>query len=109
MKKPIKFLSFIVMFSLIICIIYTVAAVVFQYKTSTEISPTVSESVYKVFGTEIAAAALITITKKIVGYIDTKSRVQLMKDNDVEPRPQDFNPESQSGYDYYGGDGEYNY
>ena len=73
-------------------------------RTGEELSPTLTENWYKVFGIEIAGTTIIAVTKKITAMDKIKEKIQLKKDNNVEVTNQDFK-ESNSYDDTFYDDG----
>lgn len=88
--KKIKFLSLMVILSLLLCVLYGIIAVIFQYKTGGELSPTLTENWYKVFGVEIAGTTIIYIVKRISNYLEIKDKIKLKKENGIEITEDDF-------------------
>ena len=105
MKKP-KFTSVMVIASLLLCAVYGAVAIWFQYHSGEELSPTLTENWFKVFGIEIAGTTVIAITKKITSMEKIKEKIQLKKDNSIEITPKDFTENSDCSYDgdYYDSD-----
>ena len=97
MKKP-KFLSIMVIFSLLLCIIYGVVAVVFQWITGTEISPTLTERWFQVFGIEIAGTTLIYIVKRVTSIWRIQDRIKLKKEEGFKLKESDFDLHDTSDY-----------
>ncbi len=60
-RFPLKFNKIIVLLSIAAIITYTTAAVLLQYHTMTELSPTLTTCVYAFFGTELIGLAGIKI------------------------------------------------
>lgn len=89
MEKP-KFISVMVVASLILCVLYGIVATIFQYKTGGELSPTLTENWYKVFGVEIAGTTIIYIVKRISKYLEIKDKIKLKKENGIEITEDDF-------------------
>lgn len=102
-KKP-NFLSVMVILSLLACMIYGVVAILFQYFTGDELSPTLTENWYLVFGVEIAGTTLIYITKRITSIWRVEDKLKLKKEYEIEITDRDFN--SNSEYYEYGYDGD---
>lgn len=89
---------------MILCVLYGVIAVAFQAITGLELSPTLTDKWYLVFGTELAAAAFIQITKLCTNKIKLKNKIEYMKENDIKLEREDFaESKEDDGYysDYY--------
>lgn len=89
MKKP-KFITIMVIFSLLLCVIYGAIAIYFQYRTGEEISPTLTERWYQVFGIEIAGTTIIYIVKRISKILEIKDKINLKKEHGFDPKESDF-------------------
>ena len=89
MKKP-KFLSIMVLFSLLLCVVYGVIAILFQRETGEELSPTLTEKWYEVFGVEIAGTTLIYIVKRITSIWRVQDRIEMKKKEGFELKESDF-------------------
>lgn len=99
MKNKPKFTSIMVIASLLLCAIYGAVAIWFQLRMGEEISPTLTENWFRVFGIEIAGTTIIAVTKKITAMDKIKEKLQLKKDNNIEITDKDFK-ESDSYSDY---------
>lgn len=88
--KKIKFLSLMVILSLLLCVLYGIVAIIFQYETGGELSPTLTENWYKVFGIEIAGTTIIYIVKRVSKYLEIKDKIKLKKENGIEITKEDF-------------------
>lgn len=106
MKKP-KFVSVMVIFSLLLCVIYGVAAIGFQYFTGEELSPTLTENWFQVFGIEIAGTTIIYIVKRISKILETKDRIDLKKEHNLKITEKDFPNQSSDLTDYDSDDPTY--
>lgn len=67
-KKKKKVSNIMLAVSVIVILIYTIAAFVLQYHIGVEISPTLTTSVYAFFGGELLMIAGIRVSKIITGY-----------------------------------------
>ena len=67
-KKKRKVSNTMLTISVIIILIYTVAAFILQYRIGVEISPTLTTSVYAFFGGELLFVTGIKISKVVTGY-----------------------------------------
>lgn len=106
MKKP-KFISIMVILSLLLCVIYGGAAVLFQYYTGEELSPTLTENWFQVFGIEIAGTTIIYIVKRISKILETKDRIDLKKEHNLEITEKDFPSSSSDSVDFVTDDPTY--
>lgn len=95
-----KFLSSVVIVSLVLCVIYGITAVFFQAVTGEELSPTLTDKWFTVFGIELLATAIIQITKTIVTNLKMRNKIEYMKQNGLNPKHSDFNSSEDSGYYY---------
>ena len=102
MKGKIKFTSIMVVISLLLCVVYGAVAVAYQYTTGQEISPTLTDKWFQVFGIEIAGTVAIYITKRITSIDKLKDKITLKKELGLEVTEKDF--DQNNGYDYYSDD-----
>jgi hypothetical protein len=102
-----KFLSVIVVASIILCIICGIVAVVFQAVSGEELSPTLVDNWYTVFGIELGATALIQITKTITDEIKRRNKIKHMTENGIEPKHSDFSGTQNEYYDGFYSDPDY--
>ncbi|MBE6311491.1 MAG: hypothetical protein E7080_10650 [Bacteroidales bacterium] len=96
-----KFLSLIVIASIALCVIGGIIAVTFQAITGVELSSTLIDRWFTVFGVELGAAALIQITKIVTDELKRRNRVNHMKENGIEPKRSDFNNGENNYYDNF--------
>lgn len=94
------FLKIIVVLSIVLCIAGGIVSVFFQAITGVELSPTLIDKWYTVFGLELGASALIQVTKIMTDEIKRRNKIKHMKENDIKLERSDFNNEQN---DYYGG------
>lgn len=97
MKKP-KFLSIMVIASLLLCIAFGAVAILFQWITGTEISPTLTEKWFQVFGIEIAGSTLIYIVKRVTSIWRVQDRIELKKKEGFELKESDFDLNESQDY-----------
>ena len=64
LRFKVKFKKLIVLMCIVSIILYTIAAILLQYYTSTELSPTLTTAVYAFFGSELIGTAGISIFDK---------------------------------------------
>jgi hypothetical protein len=76
--------------SLLLCIAFGAVAIIFQWITGTEISPTLTEKWFQVFGVEIAGSTLIYIVKRITSIWRVQDRIELKKKEGFELKESDF-------------------
>ena len=74
-KKKKRVSNIMLAVSVIVILIYTVAAFVLQYHIGVEISPTLTTSVYAFFGGELLMIAGIRVSKVITGYDSNNNAV----------------------------------
>lgn len=103
MKKP-KFLSIMVIASLLLCIVYGAVAIVFQWIKGEEVSPTLTERWFQVFGIEIAGSTLIYIVKRITSIWRIEDKIELKKKNGFELKESDFDTGESFGSYYISDD-----
>ena len=77
----------------------------FQFQTGQELSPTLTENWYKVFGIEIAGTTIIYMTKRITSIWKIEDKIELKKKNGFPIEPEDFKS-SDDSCDYYENDVE---
>lgn len=88
--ENLNFLSMMVIVSLALCVIFGIIGVAFQGITGQELSPTLVENWFKVFGTEIAATGVIYIVKRVTSIWRIEDKIKLKKDNGFELKESDF-------------------
>ena len=99
-----KSLSRAVIASFLICIAYTVTALIFTVK-GYEISETLTQYFFLTFGIEFAATASIKIAKTVIKSRETDERIERIKENNLDVEKTDIT-QSDNEYDYDSG-GEY--
>ena len=104
-----KFLSLVVIVSIVLCVIGGIVAVVFQSITGVELSPTLIDKWYTVFGTELGACAVIQVAKIVSEEVKRRNKIKHMKENGIEPVRSDFKTEQDGYYDGYIGSESYDY
>lgn len=87
------FLSFMVILSLVSCLIFTVTTIVLSCMGIT-IPDTLIQYFFITFGVEIGSTATIRIAKYFVNKTEVSDKVKLKKENDMPLESQDFNPPS---------------
>lgn len=85
-----KFLDKIVIASLGLAVFGGFVAVVFQWVTGMELSPTLIQYWFTVFGVELGATALITLVKTATKTYEKKIELQLMNKYKIQPSKEDL-------------------
>lgn len=85
-----KFLDKIVIASIILTIFGGAVAVIFQWVTGMELSPTLIQYWFTVFGIELGATTLITLTKTLTKTYEKKVELQLMDKYKIIPEKEDL-------------------
>lgn len=85
-----KFLDKIVIASIILTIFGGIVAVIFQWVTRMELSPTLIQYWFTVFGIELGATTLITLTKTLTKTYEKKVELQLMDKYKITPEKEDL-------------------
>lgn len=85
-----KFLDKIVIASIILTIFGGAVAVIFQWVTGMELSPTLIQYWFTVFGIELGATTLITLTKTLTKTYEKKVELQLMDKYKITPSKEDI-------------------
>lgn len=85
-----KFLDKIVIASIILTIFGGAVAVIFQWVTGMELSPTLIQYWFTVFGIELGATTLITLTKTLTKTYEKKVELQLMDKYKITPEKEDL-------------------
>lgn len=93
-----KFLEKVVISSLVLCVVYAVVAIVFQALTGSELSSTLTERWYTVFGIELLSTAVITTAKTIANKTNIINKIELMKQNGIMPEREDFSDSVDGAY-----------
>ena len=97
-----KSLSKAVIASFLICIAYTITALIFTVK-GYEISETLTQYFFLTFGIEFAATASIKIAKTIIKSKETDERIDKLKQNNLPVEKTDLKDGTETDYDYDGG------
>lgn len=84
-----RFLKRILLFCLGSLILYAIVAIIFQRVTGTELSPTLTERFYSVFGIELAVMAALKISENIEKRRDEKIRKEKEKAAERKTRQQE--------------------
>ena len=85
-----KFLDKIVIASITLTIFGGIVAVIFQWVTGMELSPTLIQYWFTVFGIELGATTLITLTKTLTKTYEKKVELQLMDKYKIIPEKEDL-------------------
>lgn len=85
-----KFLDKIVIASIGLTILGGLIAVIFQWATGMELSPTLIQYWFTVFGIELGATTLITLTKTLTKTYEKKVELQLMNKYKITPSKEDL-------------------
>lgn len=85
-----KFLDKIVIASIVLTIFGGAVAVIFQWVTGMELSPTLIQYWFTVFGIELGATTLITLTKTLTKTYEKKVELQLMDKYKITPEKEDL-------------------
>lgn len=85
-----KFLDKIVIASIGLTIFGGAIAVVFQWVTGMELSPTLVQYWFTVFGIELGATTLITLAKTLTKTYEKKVELQLMNEYKITPNKEDL-------------------
>lgn len=95
-----KFLTVSVVLSFFVCVVFTVVVIVCNC-LAIEISDTLIQWFFTVFGVEFAAAAAIKISKHTIERQKIKERVQMIKDEGLEVEKSDLSesPDNEMYYD----------
>lgn len=97
-----KSLSKAVIASFLICIAYTVTALVMTVK-GYELSDTLTQYFFLTFGIEFAATASIKIAKTIIKSKETDERIDKLKQNNLPVEKADLKDSTDNDYDYTDG------
>ena len=85
-----KFLDKIVIASIGLTILGGLIAVIFQWETGMELSPTLIQYWFTVFGIELGATTLITLVKTLTKTYEKKVELQLMDKYKIKPSKEDL-------------------
>ena len=85
-----KFLNKVVVSSIILTVFGGVVAVIFQWITGEELSSTLIQYWFTVFGIELGATTLITLTKTLTKTYEKKVELQLMDKYKITPEKEDL-------------------
>lgn len=105
MKKP-KFLTIMVILSIVNCMIYGGVAIYYQYTTGTELSPTLTQEWFKLFGTEIVGTIILYLGKKFFEIGKIRDKIGYITELGFKPEKEDVLKANSSGYDF---DYDYDY
>lgn len=97
-----KSLSKAVIASFLICIAYTITALIFTVK-GYEISETLTQYFFLTFGIEFAATASIKIAKTVIKSKETDERIEKLKQNNLPVEKADLKNSADNDYDYSDG------
>lgn len=98
------FLKLIVTLSFTVCIIFTITILIFSI-IGIEVSDTLIECFFKVFGTELGATAAIKISDKILKRWQIVEKIKMLKKEGLPIEKKDL--ELDDSEDAYEGDGTY--
>ena len=99
-----KFLTLSVILSFAACFIFAAVCLVLNC-LGYEVSDTLIEWFFKVFGVEFAAAAAIKISNHVIKKDEIKERIRNIKENNLEVEKKDLVVNNQNqGYFYSGND-----
>lgn len=85
-----KFLDKIVIGSIFLTALGGIAAYIYQWETGMELSPTLIQYWFTVFGIELGATTLITLAKTVTKTYEKKVELQLMDKYKVKPSKEDL-------------------
>jgi hypothetical protein len=101
-KTAMKSLTKAVIASFLICIGYTVTAVVLAVR-GVYLPDTLTQYFFITFGVEFAATASIKIAKSIISGRETDERIRRIKEENLEVDKKDIAPKDNDYTDYEGG------
>ena len=96
-----NFLKVSVVLSFVSCLAFAVVCIVLNYM-GIDISDTLIEWFFKVFGVEFAATASIQIVKYSIKKAQVKDKLSLIKENGLEVEKKDLEVSKSNDYDEYG-------
>lgn len=98
-----KFLTLSVIVSLILCVLFTGVVIVLECM-GVEVSDTLIQYFFTVFGVEFAATAAIKISKHTIEKQKVKDRVEQIKENNLPLEKEDLKTSDNDDYieEYYG-------
>lgn len=74
--------------------VYGIVAVVFQALTGNELSPTLTERWFTVFGVELLATMIIQVTKLFADRSKLEHKLSVLKENGIEIKREDINDDN---------------
>lgn len=98
-----KFLTLSVIISLILCVLFTGVVIALECM-GVEVSDTLIQYFFTVFGVEFAATAAIKISKHTIEKQKVKDRVEQIKENNLPLEKEDLKTSDNDDYieEYYG-------
>lgn len=90
-----KFLTVSVIASLILCVLFTITVLILNCM-GIEVSDTLIQYFFTVFGIEFSATAAIKISKHIVDRQKVKDKIDLLKENNLEIEKSDLSTDENS-------------
>ena len=98
-----KFLTLSVIISLILCVLFTGVVIALECM-GIEVSDTLIQYFFTVFGVEFAATAAIKISKHTIEKQKVKDRVEQIKENNLPLEKEDLKTSDNDDYieEYYG-------
>ena len=96
-----NFLKISVISSFIACLIFTVVCLVMNW-LGHDVSDTLIQWFFTVFGVEFAATAAIKITKHTIKKKEIEDRLDKIKENNLEVEKSDLNQSDDNDYTYEG-------
>lgn len=97
-----QFLTLSVILCFVSCIAFAVVVLVFN-ANGIDVSDSLIEWFFKVFGVEFAAAAAIRISKYTIEKAKTKDKIKLIKENDLPLDKEDLTVSDDEDYDFEDG------
>lgn len=98
-----KFLTLSVIISLILCVLFTGIVIALEC-VGIEVSDTLIQYFFTVFGIEFAATAAIKISKHTIEKQKVKDKIEQIKENNLTVEKEDLRQDSSDDYieEYYG-------
>ncbi len=98
-----KFLTLSVIISLILCVLFTGVVIALEC-VGIEVSDTLIQYFFTVFGVEFAATAAIKISKHTIEKQKVKDKIEQIKENNLTVEKEDLRQDSSDDYieEYYG-------
>lgn len=100
----IKTLTWFVISDFIICILFAIVVLVYNYK-GIEVSDALIQYFYTFFGLEFGATAAIKISKSVIANKEVEERIKKAKENNLPVEKADLKPTDDIDYntgEYYG-------